>query len=132
MNIIDGDDLRLTIGEAKGLARRISPRRLSKPETAKLYKAVDGWTAGSVLMLEREKAGHVTMVPSPSGTPQSVFDYFEREIFERSNPEVKELLLQTALLPRFTVRMAEKLTVLPTTTRIIAELAQPRASCSRR
>ena len=58
----------------------------------------------------------------PDTISKDVFDYFAGEIFERSEARVQEFLLQTAFLPKMTVRMAEQLTGTSGSARILAEL----------
>ena len=102
-------ELRLTPGEAKGIARLRGKKR-SAGEVLSLQGHSDGWAAGLVLLLE-ESAGPAReprrMEDSPPG---KVFEYFAGEIFAGLGENAKSFLLKSACLPRMTARMAERIT----------------------
>ena len=104
---LDWDDLRLTLEEA----RAIAALRLDVDENTvrSLYQMSGGWAAGWTLSLERAKRfGHQAKQIQGEAL-ESIFSYFSGEIFKTSAPETREFLIRTALLPRITVAIAEKL-----------------------
>jgi ATP/maltotriose-dependent transcriptional regulator MalT/DNA-binding SARP family transcriptional activator len=109
MTIVDDSALRLTLKEAQGIARhRLPDRRLCK-HVATLHALTHGWAAGLVLMLEQ------TSDAMPDGatsfrTPDVLFEYFAAEVFDKSDPDTRAVLLQSVFLPSMTARMVAELT----------------------
>ena len=125
MVLIDWEALRLTPAETAGIARTRTLGRVRNEHARALHAATDGWAAGVVLMLERAVANEAR--PGRDATPpQAVFDYFASEILAGSNDETKQVLLETALLARFTAAQAEALTGSPHAGEILAGLAARR------
>jgi len=122
MEILAWKDLRLTIEESAGIARLRSKQKLSEETIAELHKAAGGWAAGLVLMLERAKIEDIEPQKAGIARPQEVFDYFASEIFDRSGKEIQEFLLKTSLLPKMTIRMAEALSGLASTSSLLSTL----------
>ena len=67
---------------------------------------MDGWAAGLMLMLESLRRGIDPQTVEDS-TREGILHYFGNEIFDKISPEMQDFLLQTAFLPRMTVKMAE-------------------------
>ena len=124
MEIIDWEALRLTVQEAYGIAGRLGRRRPSRKLIRHLYDKTDGWAAGLVLMIESAKAEDLAAQPTGAHTPESIFDYFAAEVLRKVDDQTQEFLLMTALLPRMTPRMAEKLTGLHHAERILSDLSR--------
>jgi len=129
VEILDWPELRFTEAEMGELARKLAPRR--KESISQLYKSVEGWAAGLVLLLEHQGNGHAS---SNQGKQSSevLFDYFAGEIFKKFSPETKEVLLQTAFLPQVTTSMAEKLTGQPTAGQVLGDLHRQNYFTNRR
>ncbi len=121
---IDVDALRLTPSEVTGIARLRRPKaRLSRARIEQLHEQTQGWTAGLVLLLEREGVtGAAGPANGESTTYQPLFDYFAAEIFEKTDNVTQDTLLKTAILPRITAEMAGKLTGHAQAGRVLAEL----------
>jgi len=99
-------DLRLTPTEGAQIAARARGGAVAGID--RLVRRCDGWAAGLTLLLEHENADQAA-----SATPKSseaLFDYFASELFDRQPPEIRHLLLRTALLPWITIGAAETLT----------------------
>ncbi len=109
MNILGWDELRLTLEESAGIVRLRSKQKLSRETVRHLNKSTDGWAAGLILMLEGVRRG---IEPQMLGnlTSEEIFDYFGKEIFDKTDKEIQEFFLKTAFLPKMTGRMAEELT----------------------
>jgi DNA-binding SARP family transcriptional activator len=119
--VIEGDDLRTTPQETRGIARLKYP--LSDEMIRALHETTGGWAAGIILMAQRAGLlGKTTAHDRTEGLTKEVFDYFAGEIFDRTDTPVQEFLLQTAFLPKMTVRMVEGLTGLQRGGRILADL----------
>jgi ATP/maltotriose-dependent transcriptional regulator MalT/DNA-binding SARP family transcriptional activator len=121
---IAGAELRLTLEEARGLARSVTSERIATATLQTLHDTVDGWAAGLILMLERRNLESEVLGAAKKNNPQEVFDYFAGEIFRKSDVETREVLLQTAFLPRVTAPVAVELTGLTNAGRIIDDLAR--------
>jgi len=104
---IEWDDLRLTFDET----RDIVAKRLDADDTTLrlLYDISGGWAAGLTLSLERFKRSGGKAHHVQGEALESIFNYFSGQIFNTSSPETREFLIRTALLPRMTINMAEKL-----------------------
>ena len=125
MRLVEWDALRLTRVETAGIAHARTSRRIPADRVRELHAAVDGWTAGLVLMLERAAAERP--LPKKGAEPrQAVFDYFASEIFAGGDPEMRRVLLETALLPKVTAAQAETMTGCKRAGELLADLARRR------
>jgi ATP/maltotriose-dependent transcriptional regulator MalT len=123
MAIVRGDELQLTLGEAKALASLRAPRRLSGRDVQALHARSGGWTAGLVLMLADDAARGADRAPAGAG-PREVFDYFAGEILDRAADPMRRLVLETAILPKVTPAAAERLTGIREAPQLLADLAR--------
>jgi ATP/maltotriose-dependent transcriptional regulator MalT len=121
MRVLEPDDLKLSVQEARGIAGTRG-RPLSSSRAAALTARADGWAAGVVLLLE----GPATAAPptSTDATPQSVFDFFAGEIFARTDADTREVLLRTALLPRPTAAAARRVCGGDHAAQVLADVAR--------
>jgi len=127
IEVIEWPELRFTRAEADQLVRRLAPGKWSADTMRTLHASTDGWCAGLILQLDRlrhegaERPGRIKarVDPPPS---EVLFDYFAGEIFRRTEPDVQDVLLQTAFLPRVTSAMAQALTEHPAAAEILATL----------
>ncbi len=125
MEIIGWDDLRLTSKESLGIAvLRSGNKRISMESLKKIHEETQGWVTGLVLLLEQLTHGAVRR-PLVDGTGHGVlFDYFAGEIFQRAEEEVQTFLLKTAVLPKITIPMAERLTGSRRSRQILTDLTR--------
>ncbi len=72
-----------------------------------LRERTGGWAAGLRLMLESNSDAAVP--PNLVEAPETLFEYLATEVYERSPPELRDLWLATAYLPRFTAAIASAL-----------------------
>jgi len=123
MNVLGWDELRLTLEESTGIIRLRSKRKLSKETVRHLNESTDGWAAGLVLMLEGMRRG---IEPQILGnlTTEEIFDYFGKEIFDKTDKEIQEFFLKTAVLPKMTSKMAEAFTGLPSADHFLSTLSR--------
>src|SRR5204862_958718 len=92
--------LRLTEAEARRLIRNVAPAAAVGAAFSALYETVGGWAAGLVLMLEEQGGAPRAAGAASAASHEAIFDYFAGEIFKGAPVETREILLQTALLPR--------------------------------
>jgi DNA-binding SARP family transcriptional activator len=113
IELVDWDDLRFTVEEARELLRLCAPGRWPLDLVRSLHAAADGWGAGLVLLARQYADGPA---PTRRRSPPSadvLFEYFAGEIFKNAAAPVRDVLLQTAFLPSVTAAMAERLTGSP-------------------
>lgn len=123
VTIVGRDDIRFTLEETKELVSSIRKLKLGKDAIASLHKRTEGWAAGLILSTElarkegfKEEAIH--------GLPlYETFDYFAGEVFNRGDQVTQKFLLETSFLPRITPDMADRLTGLTGTDRILSWLS---------
>jgi len=122
VDVLGWPELRFTAAEAMALVHKRAPGSWPRVTLRSLYDTTEGWCAGLILLLDQLKSqgGGLAGVRQPS--LEVLFDYFASEIFKRTDPDVQEVLLQTAFLPQITAPMAEALTGRPTSGQMIATL----------
>ena len=116
------DDIRLTADESNAIALLKAGRHLSGETLAQLYQITRGWAAGLVLLLERMGMEDSFCQLSRDLPREEIFAYFATELFQRSSPEHRAFLLETAFLPSMNARMAEELTGNAGAARILSDL----------
>jgi ATP/maltotriose-dependent transcriptional regulator MalT/DNA-binding SARP family transcriptional activator len=109
MAILDNSALRLTLDEAQGIARHRLPDRRARKHVAELHELTHGWAAGLVLLLEQAD-GTVPVSATTFRTPDVLFDYFAAEVFDKTDPDTRAVLLQSVFLPSMTERTVAALT----------------------
>jgi len=109
MTVINDIALRLTLEEAQGIARRHLTNHPARKHVAELHALTHGWAAGLVLMLEQtEDAAPVSAATYK--TPDVLFEYFAAEVFDKTDPDTRAMLLQSVFLPSMTARAVATLT----------------------
>jgi LuxR family maltose regulon positive regulatory protein len=124
METLGWNDLRLTFEESDGVVRLRAKLKWSKEWIEHLHKTTDGWAAGLVLMVENAKREGIEAQVVGKLTPEEIFRYFSNEVLGKTDKEVQDFFLQTAFLPKMTVKMAEELTGLPSADRILSTLSR--------
>lgn len=123
VNIIGRDDIRFTLEETKELVSSIRKLKLGKDALATLHKRTEGWAAGLI---------HSTEIASKEGFKEEAiqglplyetFDYFAGDVFNRREQETQRFLLETSFLPRITPDMADRLTGMNGSDRILSWLS---------
>ncbi|MGZ4399209.1 MAG: AAA family ATPase, partial [Gaiellaceae bacterium] len=121
-------DLRFTLDETRELlaASGITP---SDEAIAMLHTRTEGWAAG-LRLAALSLAGH----PDPerflaefSGSERAVADYLLAEVLERQTDEVRQVLLRTSILDRVCGALADALTGVSGSERILLELEEANA-----
>lgn len=117
-------DLKLTLDESKGLAG-LHGKNEEPPSTLRHYHdTVDGWAAGLVLMLAGAGAGSTEHPPRAEAPLQDIFDYYAGELFEKADDDMREFLLSTAFFPSMTASMAERLSGVAASKKILSYLCR--------
>jgi len=77
--------------------------------TAQLYESTGGWAAGVTVMLRHDAETFAKRARGARRSMQTVFNLLSMEVFDRLDPEVRELLINTACLDYVAVPVAEQL-----------------------
>jgi ATP/maltotriose-dependent transcriptional regulator MalT/DNA-binding SARP family transcriptional activator len=107
---IGPDALRLTDEEAGRLAARLLDEAPTAAWVDRLNRLAEGWCAGFRLLLEVGGDEGLDAARLPEAGRRVFFDYFAVEVFDRAPPPLRELLLQTSVLPHVTASLAARLT----------------------
>jgi LuxR family maltose regulon positive regulatory protein len=107
---VDWDDLRLSKEETNGIVYDRMKKQVDRNTLQRLADLSNGWVAGLVLLMESAKSADLQEKSLTSQAPQVVFDYFATEVFEKQDPVTRDFLMEIALLPRITPRLAYHLT----------------------
>lgn len=108
---LDWGEIQLTPEETAGIsAVRVGKESLDDRALATLHDRSQGWAAGVVLMLEQSKRANALDAHQAPTDQRLLFDYFAREILNRSEPPIQEFLLKTAILRKITSTVARELT----------------------
>ena len=124
MDVLSWNELRLTLEESAGIIRLRTKARQSKDSILHLHNTTDGWVAGLILMLESAKEKGIDPKALENLSREEIFEYFASEIFDKSDNDIQDFLLKTALLSKMTAKMAEELTGLPYASRILSQLSR--------
>jgi len=114
--------LRLTEAESRRLWRLHAGRAPSRQASESLLAQTAGWAAGQVLLSRRGEPVEVPVELASGSEAGELFDYFAGEIFDTADPETRDFLLKTALLPSMTADMAASLSGNPAASRLLQSL----------
>ncbi len=118
---ITRDHMRLTLDESLAIMKT-GEKKIGKKTGELLYKRTQGWAAGLILITEsRIKTGKDEREWDRLELHE-IFDYFTSEIFEKTEPGVRELLMQTSFLTHFTPETVKELTGNPRSDEILLKL----------
>lgn len=109
MGFVGWKDLRMTVEETEGVARRYGKRKISGEAVRYLQSRSDGWAAGLMLLLARASMDGIEAQRLSRSAPQEIFDYFGNELFDRMGPRMRRFLIKTAFLPSMTGKMGQQL-----------------------
>lgn len=124
MEILGWSELRLTPEESVRMVGMRSGLKWSKEWLTHSYQMTDGWAAGLVLMVENAKKEGIEPQLAGKFTPEEIFRYFSRELFEKTGKEMQDFLLKTGFLPKMTARMAEEFTGISSSARLLSTLSR--------
>ncbi|HEX9626640.1 MAG TPA: BTAD domain-containing putative transcriptional regulator [Acidiferrobacterales bacterium] len=119
---IGWEELRLQPPETRAIVRLLGAPAATAD---RLHTESGGWVSGLVLMLadpgaDRSATGGV----AGAANPQLAFDYFAAEVFGKTDPETREFLLKTVLLPYMEAETAAALTGSSRAAQLLAKLAR--------
>src|SRR3990167_1310 len=123
-NHIGWNEIRFNIEEFKEVIRMKMPEGLTDETVSQLYAKTEVWAAGLVLIIESARTEGIDNALPGKLTPGKVFDYFANEVFKKTDRETQIFLLKTSVLPRTTTHMAETLTGMSASGRILSRMNQ--------
>jgi ATP/maltotriose-dependent transcriptional regulator MalT len=121
LHVVAAAELPLTVREAARVAHLRARRAVAPRAVASLHALTEGWAGGLVLLLAGHDAG---APPSSQLRDAGVLDYFSDEVFARTDPGTRRVLLETATLPRIDAETAVALTGEARAGEILDELAR--------
>ena len=124
ISFLGWDEIRFTLEESKEMVRTEGQGKISKEILLKLHKETEGWAAGLVLILLGSRLGKMDYQLTRRFPTKEIYDYFAAEIFEKVEKETQKFLVVTAVLPRMTVRMAERLTGISDSKQLLTQLSE--------
>ncbi|MDH4216619.1 MAG: hypothetical protein OEV23_06980, partial [Gallionella sp.] len=110
MQFIGWEEVRFT-REESGEVLKLHGRGIADVETAALlHEKTEGWAAGMVLLMAGARSSVSDARALGDQTPDSLFDYFASELFNRTDAVTQNILLETSFLQRIEPADAEHLT----------------------
>jgi LuxR family transcriptional regulator, maltose regulon positive regulatory protein len=117
-------DLRFTRSEAGALVSAVAGITLDGPDLSALLARTEGWPAGvflAALSLRGHPSPH-TFIDQFTGNNRFIADFLAEEVLNRQAPDVRQFLLRTSILDRFTAPLCDAVTGRADSARLIERL----------
>ncbi len=115
------NDLAFDINETKELAR-LMQKSFPSVQLKEIHRKTQGWIAGVLLLLGEIKENHFKNYSLKGYRFKEFFNYFTSELMRNTDNTTRHFLLKTWVFPEFTPLMAEKLTGIKDSDKIIQRL----------
>jgi ATP/maltotriose-dependent transcriptional regulator MalT len=105
-------DLRFSRPEAGALVAAVAGVTLDGPDLSALLARTEGWPAGlylAALSLRGHPSPH-SFIDQFTGNHRFIADFLAEEVLSRQAPDVRQFLLRTSILGRFTVSLCDAVT----------------------
>jgi len=126
MTDIRQTDLQFTQEETRDFLRGVMGLDLAPADIAALQRRTEGWIAGlqlaAVSMRGRDDVHQ--LVQSFTGSQRYILDYLIDEVFQQQSADVRDFLLQTAILDRFTAPLCDAITEREDSQQVLRALEQ--------
>jgi LuxR family maltose regulon positive regulatory protein len=119
MQLVGWKEVRFTRRETRDLVRTKSLSYVTKESIDWVYKKADGWAAGLILMFESLNKSDIDLRSLEKISAKRIFGYFAQEIFQKVERNLQKFLVKTAFLQAFTAPMADKITGLHNSEKIL-------------
>jgi LuxR family transcriptional regulator, maltose regulon positive regulatory protein len=96
VSLVDWEPLKLTRDETSRIVRR---HAATEAQVDELHARSGGWAAGLVLLAERLRRGVGSADLSATESLQEVFGYFAGQLFDRSDPDTRRMLMLLSYPP---------------------------------
>ena len=123
MSLVGWDDVKFDRAECEALIAMRIAERLPDAVLRQLCEKLDGWVAGLVLTVHSVQHHGVDPRSLASVPVDAVFDYFSREVLDRTDTGTRDFLLRTSFLSELTSRLAARLTGNDRAPQVLAELS---------
>jgi LuxR family transcriptional regulator, maltose regulon positive regulatory protein len=112
LNELRAADLRFTPAEAAAFLNRVMGLSLSAEDVAALEDRTEGWIAGLQLaaLSLRGRQDASAFIRAFAGDHRYIVDYLVDEVLERQPEDIRDFLLQTAILDRLTGPLCDAVT----------------------
>lgn len=117
-------DLRFSQSEVRTLVSTVAGVTLDGPDLSALLARTEGWAAGvylAALSLRGHPSPH-TFIDQFTGNNRFIADFLAEEVFNRQAPAVRQFLLRTSILDRFTAPLCDAVTGRADSARLIERL----------
>ena len=123
---IRSEDLRFSSEEAAALLQGLVGMEVRAEHVDSLHASTEGWAVGLKMagLSMRGRSDHGQFVTSFSASNRYVMDYLLEEVLERQPASIREFLLKTSVLERFSAPLCDWLVGGETSRRTIVELDQ--------
>ena len=123
MQMIGWEELRLSAEESRAIALLHLGEGRNDEAISWIHEKTGGWAAGLILLAKLIKREAFDPQLLNTVGSEQVFDYFANELFDkRANEVTRDFLLKTAILPKITPSVAERLTGNRDAGQILSEL----------
>lgn len=126
MSLTSRKALRFTQEETEALVLSRGKDERWQETASHLFNKTQGWAAGLVLMLDCDTSDSFYAVPEQQDAlkvPEEVFQYFYAELFEKTEPGLKDFFLKTSFFQEIVPEAAQRLTGNLDAHRILDELS---------
>ncbi len=105
------EHLRFSTGEAGELLRSAAGVQLAEEDAAALNERTEGWAAGLQMaaISMRGRTNLSEFISAFAGSHRFVFDYLLEQVLDQQSPPVREFLLKTSVLERFSAPLCDAL-----------------------
>ncbi|HDH06111.1 MAG TPA: hypothetical protein ENH01_10465 [Nitrospirae bacterium] len=121
IRMVGWQDIAFTLNETKELAR-LMQKSFPTARLKEIHRKTQGWISGILLLLGEIKGSHLKNYSLKGYRFKEFFDYFTSELMRNTDSATRRFLLNTWVFPEFTPLMAEKLTGIKDSDKIIQEL----------
>ncbi|VAX29426.1 hypothetical protein MNBD_NITROSPIRAE03-883, partial [hydrothermal vent metagenome] len=121
IRMVGWQDIAFTLNETKELAR-LKQKSFPTARLKEIHRKTQGWISGILLLLGEIKGNHLKNYSLKGYRFKEFFDYFTSELMRNTDNTTRHFLLNTWVFPEFTPLMAEKLTGIKDSDKIIQEL----------
>jgi LuxR family maltose regulon positive regulatory protein len=110
--VIGAGDLRFTRAEVAALACAVGGTRLSEPGLTALMTRTEGWPAGVYLaaLWMRGNPAPGTLIRQATAGNRFIATFLAEEVLNGQPPDVRQFLLRTSILERFTAPLCDAVT----------------------
>ncbi len=138
LTLLGWEDLKFTEKETAGFVRLYTGKGLSRQTVRAMHNRTNGWAAGMALMIDHIKRSRVPLDEAKNAlslagweAQETIFSYFEGEVYGRLDDNMREFLLTSAFLPRMTLKTVEQLTGSKDAGRLLSKLVRSSSFISR-